>query len=271
MLIFFFHTSFTRYSERVLINHKRTRSLLKQFAMSGVTIEEVKELTDLVALKATFLSSLLRYLFHNSETASEKVRCPEGWVEFITALASSSPVCALIHPDHELHQVVRHIANGFSDFDTGTLHYLQENCPVILNLLQKVKKLPQKQIFSVFNELLERSNAPFIGTSTPLEQKALNRDLGAYDFDDGYFPALPICRHRQCYSADTITASKICTKRGTSHPTLLPGIFTLFCSHGILLYFKLGMILLSLPCDTTSSMIVALYLFIIQAFAMGFN
>ena len=218
-----------------MINHKRTRSLLKQFAISGVTTEEVEELTELVALKATFLSSLLGYLFRNSETASEKVRCPEGWVEFITALASSSPVCALIHPNHELHQVVRHIADGFSDFDTGTLHFLQQNCPIILNLLQKVKVLPQQQMFSVFNELLKRSNAPFLENSTHLEHKALNSDLGTCNGDDGYFPALPIYRHRRRYSADTIKASKICTKRGTSHPTLLPGIFTLFCTHGIVL------------------------------------
>ena len=112
-------------------------------------MEEVIELTELVALKATFLSSLLGYLFHNSETASEKVRCPEGWVEFITALASSSLVYALLHHDHELHRVVRRITNGFSAFDTRTLHYLKENCPIILNLLQKVKEFPQKAtIFS---------------------------------------------------------------------------------------------------------------------------
>ena len=99
-------------------------------AISGVTIEEVKEL---VVLKATFLRSL----FQNSETSSEKIRCPKSWVEFVTAMASSSPVCALIHPDHELHQVVRRIADGFSDFDAATLHFLQENCPILLNLLQK--------------------------------------------------------------------------------------------------------------------------------------
>ena len=239
-MIFVFHPSFTRYSERVLINHKRTRSLLKEFAISGVTIEEVKELTELVVLKATFLRSLLEYLFQNSETSSEKIRCPKSWVEFVTAMASSSPVCALIHPDHELHQVVRRIADGFSDFDAATLHFLQENCPILLNLLQKVKVLPQKQMFSVFNELLKRSNAPFVGSSTQLENKASNSHLGTCDVDS-YFPALQICRHRRRYTADTIKASKICTKRGTSHPTLLPGIFTLFCTHGI--YFKLSTIL----------------------------
>ena len=168
----------------------------------------------------------MAYLLNNTITATDKVKCPDHWVEFITALASSSSVCALIRPDPELHRVIRLIADGLSSFETPMLCLLQQKCPILLNLFQRVD-IPHQAMFSVFMELLERSNAPFVGEST---QSILDSDRIQ---DEGYFPALSICRHRRCYSADTIKSSKICTKRGTSHPTLLPGIFTLFCSHGL--------------------------------------
>lgn len=188
---------------------------------------QLKELLELVASKATFLSSLLAYLLNNTITAIDKVKCPDHWIEFITALASTSPVCALIRPDPQLHRVIKQIANGLNSFETSTLHFLQQNCPILVNLIQKVH-IPHKAMFSLFMELLERSNAPFVEVSSQL-----TFDSDKVFQDDGYFPALQTGRHRRCYSADNIKSSKICTKRGTAHPTLLPGIFTVFCGHGL--------------------------------------
>ena len=225
LLWFTNHAFCTRYSERVLINHRRTRCLLKQFATLGVNQKEVEELSELIESKATFLHSLLTYLLHNAIKATDKIKCPDQWVEFVTALSSSSPVCALIRPDPELHHVIRLIAGGLSSFETPMLHFLQQNCPILLNLIQQVD-VPHKVMFPVFMELLERSNAPFVG-------KSMHPTSDSDKTDDGYFPSLSVCQHRRCYNADTAKASKICTKHGTAHPTLLPGIFTLFCSHGL--------------------------------------
>ena len=93
---------------------------------------------------------------------------------------------------------------------------------------QSALRASNKAMFSLFMELLERSNAPFVEVSSQL---TFNSDKVFQD--DDYFPALQTGRHRRCYSADTIKSSKICTKRGTAHSTLLPGIFTLFCGHGL--------------------------------------
>ena len=127
-------------------DHKATRSLLKQFITCRVSQDELKQL---IAVKAPFLSELLR-----------KYKCPIDWDKFVLALASSSAVCAIIHPGNELQQVLTTIADGTTDLDIYTLHFLQQNCPVILNLLQKVKP-PQKQLSPVLYELLKKANAPF--------------------------------------------------------------------------------------------------------------
>ena len=55
------------------------------------------------------------------------------------------------------------------------------------------------------------------------------------DCDDdsfGYFPQLPRLRNRKNYVADR-SHSSVCNKKSSRHPSLLPGIFTLYCEHGI--------------------------------------
>lgn len=220
---------FTRHSERILINHKSTRSLLKQFASLGLSEDESKHLKELIAVNAPFLGPLLEYLFRQGEVASKKLRCPCDWSEFIMALASSSPVCALIHPDDELQQVLTTIADGFSELDIYTLQFLQQNCPLLLNLLQKVKP-PPLLMSTVFHELLKKANAPFLGVAAHIDSSCSQSEI--HDDNNSYFPALPLVRFRGSYVADTVKTSKDCTKHGTNHPTLFPGIFTLFCSHG---------------------------------------
>lgn len=118
------------------------------------------QLRELRAVNAPFLSQLLDYLLNKCEEISEKRKCPNEWDEFVMALASSSPICALIHPRDELQQVLTTIADGTADLDVYTLQFLQQNCPLMLNVLQKVKT-PPKQLSSVLYELMEKANAPF--------------------------------------------------------------------------------------------------------------
>ena len=65
--------------------------------------------------------------------------------KIVTALAGTSPVCALIRPDPQLHRVIKQIANGLNSFETSMLHFLQQNCPILVNLIQKVHILRSAQ------------------------------------------------------------------------------------------------------------------------------
>ena len=53
-----------------------------------------------------------------------------------------------------------------------------------------------------------------------------------------FFPSLPRIRNRRCYEADADKKSKVqlCTKGYNAHPSLTPGIFTIFCPHGQFLF-----------------------------------
>ena len=125
--------------------------------------------------------------------------------------------------------VLTKIAEGNSTIDMYTLQILQRECPILFDILRSKKSLPS-QLHPVLYELLKRSNAPF-------DVPKNNANVVDYPCsDDSYFPNLPVVRSRGLYVADTARKAKICTKRGSSHPTLLPGIFTLFCSHGMVQY-----------------------------------
>lgn len=47
-----------------------------------------------------------------------------------------------------------------------------------------------------------------------------------------FFPCLPKIRTRGVYEADRKSKQLICTKRTSKHPSLLPGVFTIYCEHG---------------------------------------
>ena len=48
-----------------------------------------------------------------------------------------------------------------------------------------------------------------------------------------FFPNLPILRGRGVYQAYSTKNAAVCSKATSRHPTLLPGLFTLFCQHGV--------------------------------------
>ena len=95
----------------------------------------------------------------------------------------------------------------FSFYKSSSIRYIAEG-----------ETSPPHQLYPVIYELLKKANAPF---NIPESQ---TDDPNCAYSDDSYFPALPMVHGHGSYVADT---------RGTSHPTLLPGIFTLFCNHGM--------------------------------------
>lgn len=109
---------------------------------------------------------------------------------------------------------------------------LQATSPILFDLLLSVKDFPRIAMISVFEELIVKSCAPFkqeispVGTIDLLEENELQ--------SLAYFPVLQRVRERRTYEADRFTKVNICTKKSTGHPTLLPGVFTLFCQHGML-------------------------------------
>ena len=80
----------------------------------------------------------------------------------------------------------------------------------------------------LINALIDKANAPFKCTEGECAQGAVEESE-----ELSYFPNLPVIQPRGKYEADKHVRRGIgCTKHSSGHPSLLPGIFSLFCPHG---------------------------------------
>ena len=110
------------------------------------------------------------------------------------------------------------------------MNQLQNYSPILFDLLLSVEKYPQELMSAILDRLIEKSLNPFNNDS-----EAGDSVLSVSNEEQlrslSYFPNLPQVRARRKYKADKCPKERICTKKGTGHPSLLPGIFTIFCEH----------------------------------------
>ena len=111
---------------------------------------------------------------------------------------------------------------------------LQRTVPVLFDLLLSVESYPHQTMSLILQEMVRKSAIPFQkGDKTSCSDQPVvsNDDEDLYK-TLSYFPNSPRVRQRRRYEADKSTKEKVCTKRASGHPSLLPGIFTIFCHHG---------------------------------------
>ncbi len=177
---------------------------------------------------------LLRYIQNHIDLSLPTVKCPSGWALFMSALASLSPVCGLVHPSDQLFNILRRIQSEdiTRDItrDVSSMSILQTELPVLFDLLECVAHFPVQSMSPIIERLIEKSVAPFDANSS-------KSDVETDDIVENvlcelsYFPCLPKVRVRGSYNVDSRRAVG-CTKQSGRHPTLLPGIFTVYCPHG---------------------------------------
>jgi hypothetical protein len=116
--------------------------------------------------------------------------------------------------------------------DTTNLKVLQEEIPVIFNLIRSLGYYPKEILAPLLNEL---SRVAFTAFSLPVGNVQTPVTLTEENkVDLAYFPSLPRVRVRGLYQADKKASGhgRACRKRSSKHLSLLPGIFTIFCQHG---------------------------------------
>jgi hypothetical protein len=140
-------------------------------------------------------------------------------------------------------EVIRLIASGV---DIRQIQYqrelkvLQDVAPVIASF---VLKLPfgdpiPVDVCSLLDHLCELLLAPFQDTTSRAFPKP------PADKKLSFFPSLPIVQGTPEYAADHTNSSRTpddadsCRKYSSSHPTLTPGIFTLYCPHAVCYGFE---------------------------------
>ena len=218
---------FTRYSDRVMISNKQTQVLLKEYAVKGITQEQF---TQLLVLARSHAPCILDLLCHFQKlTDAKMMKAPSEWSEFIATIASASPVCATVHPSDKLFLFLHKLSDETCSVleSVDSMQYLQTKIPVLFHLLQSLKYFPHKLLTPILLQLIQKAAAPFTSavSGQPCIFETVSDDLS-------YFPMLPVNHPRPTYAADKKSQKKNCTKKGTRHPTLLPGVFTVFCQHG---------------------------------------
>lgn len=109
---------------------------------------------------------------------------------------------------------------------------LQETIPVLFELFSPPVYFPRRVMCPILNEMIKKATSLF--NSQECDWLSCKGFLPEEDEIKSlcFFPSLPRIRIRRCYEADTDRKAVICTKKSTAHPSLTPGIFTLFCPHG---------------------------------------
>ena len=113
--------------------------------------------------------------------------------------------------------------------DVPSLELLQQEVPVLFALIENLPSFPLVLIAPILDQFILVAQAAFIITDEEVKSFPYEETENSL----AVFPQLPCIRSRKQYTADR-TRSTICTKRSTGHTSLLPGIFTLYCQHGIM-------------------------------------
>ncbi|XP_076147300.1 uncharacterized protein LOC143131543 [Alosa pseudoharengus] len=205
--------------------------MLNKYSQGGCTAEEFKQMQAEFNKTASFLSPLLEFLGRSGYTD----RAPEPYHHLLTELSKSSPMCALLHPCDDLDQLIEDLHNvrpGDLTNHTNTLRRLHLHCPLLWQLVAELGCM-KEEILPLVQQMYMVAKQAFIS------QKEGAQGTCAIPGEKNLqcFPHLPMKRPRGRFLLDTVRKPEGpadgCRKYSGHHSTLIPGLFTLFCGHGV--------------------------------------
>ena len=190
------------------------------------------------------LATLLRRL----KQQTRKNLAPEEYRSFLAEVARSSLACGLIQigTDNMAVAAIKKIAQGSFDLFSSEHHQellaVQRSAPVLASFLAKCPKnndhtLP-KDVCDFLSHIISVALCPF---QTPQPPPSIYPPPDVNDSKFSFFPHLPLLHGLGNYKADKqreVTDLNNCRKYSYGHPTLTPGIFTLYCQHGVCYGFE---------------------------------
>ena len=218
--------------------------MFHKFSTTGISQVDFVELTEMLKSHVPCLVSLVTNI---KVVHQELAKCPQEWQELCKAISSASPVCALVQPVPKVIELLTKMLRTPILSDAASMMLLQQEVPVLFALLENLPHYPTELIEPILRRLIAVSLAPFkdpAPVNTSPEISPMENSLA-------FFPQLKSLRARKSYSEDR-SSSRICTKKSSGHPSLLPGIFTLFCQHGnllIIIIHRIDMILQEFAMD----------------------
>ena len=189
------------------------------------------ELMELLQKHCPLISPLVSSVCIKSHTG-DKYICMQEWCALLHSLAAMTPACGLLHLSERTAKLIADMCQGDITKDVSAMKILQEEMPVLFETIRALNSYPSKMLNPILQLLLARANAPFKVDDAGDAGGSHLQDTHQREDQLSYFPLLAKCRKRGIYKADKEGKLVSCTKKSSRHPTLLPGVFTLFCEHG---------------------------------------
>ena len=171
--------------------------------------------------------------------------CPLSLRKILSELSTPNPTCGVFQFCGADGQIAREVLEDITRGDftrSQTTHYdhLKMYAPLFVELVI-TEYFPQYLISPVIEDILNAIDAPF---NVPQgDDTQYGRAATVLETPLDYFPTKPTYLGTPNYSADKTGNQERgnCTKIVTStrHRTLSPGVFTLFCRHGLCIGFQM--------------------------------
>ena len=246
------------HADRVYIREKKTRTLLERF--SGIKVKKgvkgFRQISKTDPLTDNEFTALLKGLetecsfalvslvkFIKADTGTNSSNFP--FQHFLHELSCNIALCGTfqIAGDTEIMSLLRKVVNGqvdlFDSTNSEALGTVQSQIPVLADVLSRANDyfdncLPEP-LLKLIEDILTKISLPFQGyyrpTSDDYPAPTSKKPLS-------FFPALPEQHGPVRYTADRKTKEISCRKESYKHPKLSPGVFTIFCRHGICYGFE---------------------------------
>ncbi|XP_061191628.1 uncharacterized protein LOC133199816 [Saccostrea echinata] len=179
---------------------------------------------------------------------SQSTILPPEHRPLLELLASPSPACALIPYNTVNEKILSKIFESPKDIsrDAELLNSIQINIPLLFEILRSVSFEISSEYKEIISKVFAKSKATFPNPNTsdqfhnPKTEDPVTKEELDNAAQIAFFPKLEPIRQRGRYAADKGKFNaESCRKDSTKHPTLLPGIFTVFCQHGICYGFQI--------------------------------
>ncbi len=208
---------------------KNARRCLRDFSDRKESCLSFEDLVNVVQEHYPLLADFIGWCQRTYESID---MIPPGILTFIRCLSSVSPVCHFFPASDPFLEIMRELKNGLDiRKNPEKLHALQTLSPIVFRLIVELPSgIIPKELISLF-DLLQLKSKVICVESHQLQPVPADDKTEKFSF----MPNWPVLTERGRYKQDGVKSGKHedCNKAYRGHPSLMPGIFILYCEHGI--------------------------------------
>ena len=238
------HIFLDRFEHRIYVTHNMLRKLLKRFILAGSTWKrknfkilsdnEKVEMFDGLQKYYIYIYRFLKSIVPSGNTV------PSFAKNFLLSITSKSPITVYVPVTSITKPLLSDIIEN-RDIKKSSIKcvMMQQHLPIIYNILcHENSPSISTEFRELLSELVHKSESMYQNCQAVPPQN--NLVMGDMNKQLTFFPSLPVLRNRPLFVADKQRGNKegVCGKMYKGHPTLLPGIFAIYCSHGIQVLYK---------------------------------